>query len=314
MNKVHLLARHEKLMGSPFTIETYVPDARPDREVEFFISLAFGEIRRIEDLLTDFRDSPFNDINKMAGIRPVRVCREIFDLVQLSLQFSRESEGAFDISYASVGHLWRAGMKTGLPPSEDQIVEAKRHVNFRKIQMDEDRMEIFLPHQAMRIGFGGIGKGYAVDRAFQVLRTCGLTNFFVNGAGDIRVQSEEKAPRPWRIAVRNPLSDNPLASMACLQIKNGAIATSGDYERFFECRGKKYHHVLDGRSGEITQEVSSATVLCQNTLDADVYATIAMVLGPQKGLEFLNQKKEVSGFLVTPEGKTGMTNSLKLPL
>ena len=204
-------------------------------------------------------------------------------------------------------------MRSGIPPSPDQIAQAKCYVNFRMIQMDEERMEIFLPHREMRIGLGGIGKGYAVDRAFHVLQICGLTNFFVNGAGDIRVHSTDEAPRPWRIAVRNPFSDNRSAAMGCLQIKNGAVATSGDYERFFEHRGKRHHHVLDGRNGEITRDVASAPILAGNTLTADVYATIVMVLGPQKGLEFLNRRRDISGFLVTSSGKTETTNNLKSP-
>lgn len=310
MEPADLLQRQCILMGSPFSIQAYVPRHGPRKPVDAWIQLAFGEIARIEDLLTDFRPSPFNAINDMAGIRPVRVCSEIFDILELSLQISRDSEGAFDISYASIGRLWREAVKTGVHPSPEDLERAKRFVDFRKIEMDPVTQEVFLPHQEMKIGLGGIGKGYAVDQAFHFLRRLGLENFAVNGAGDIHVHSSASAPRPWRIGIRNPFAEKDVA-MGQLQIRHGAVATSGDYERFFRHRGKKYHHVVDGRTGEITRGVTSVTIMAASTVTADVCATTAMVLGPEEGLKFLERKRGLSGFLVTTAGAVLKTKNLK---
>lgn len=312
MAKMELIQKQRWLMGSPFTIQVYAPLDTKQELILQWIELAFAEISRIEDLLTDFRASPFNDINAMAGIRPVKVNREIFNILELSLQISRDSDGAFDISYASVGHLWRKASNAGIPPSQEALNRAKSFVDFRKIEMNPLTQEVFLPQSEMKIGLGGIGKGYAVDQAFHLLRHLGLDNFDVNGAGDIHVHSSPAAPRPWRIGIRNPLAEKNIA-MGQLQIQNGAVATSGDYERFFRHRGIKYHHVLDGRTGDITQGVTSVTVMATSTVTADVCATTAMALGPQKGIEFLERKRGVSGFLVTTDGKVHKTQNLKEP-
>jgi len=310
MEPADLVQQQCTLMGSPFTIQAYVPRHGPRRPVAEWMRLAFGEIARIEDLLTDFRPSPFNEINAMAGIRPVKVCREIFDILERSLQISRDSDGAFDISYASVGLLWREAAKSGRPPSREALDRAKRFVDFRKIEMNPDTREVFLPHPEMKIGLGGIGKGYAVDQAFQLLRNFGLENFVVNGAGDIHAHASASAPRPWRIGIRNPFAERDVA-MGHLQIRSGAVATSGDYERFFRHRGKKYHHVVDGRTGEITKKVSSVTIMASTTMTADVCATTAMALGPEEGLKFLERRRGLSGFLVTGDGAVLKTKNLK---
>ncbi|MBI2340489.1 MAG: FAD:protein FMN transferase [Deltaproteobacteria bacterium] len=309
MEPAELIRKECALMGSPFTIRAYASPHIPLRLIHQWIELAFGEIARIEDLLTDFRPSPLNEINRMAGIRPVKVCREIFDLLELCLQISRDSDGAFDISYASVGLVWREAMKTGVPPAREEIDRAKQFVDFRKIGMNPETREVFLPHQEMKIGLGGIGKGYAVDRAFHLLKGLGVENFAVNGAGDIRVHSSPLAPRPWRIGIRNPFAERD-AAMGGLLLQNGAVATSGDYERFFRHRGKSYHHVLDGRTGEITRGISSVTIMAASTVTADVCATTAMALGPDEGLKFLENKRGLSGFLVTADGSVIRTENL----
>jgi thiamine biosynthesis lipoprotein len=297
-------------MGCPWTIQAYVPLWRSSEEVERLIRLAFAEVSRIESLMTDFRDSPFNEINRMAGIQPVKVCQEIMNVVTIAMSFSRDSDGAFDLSYASLGHLWRDAMRRGIPLSYEVIQRAKTFVNYRKIEIDKERDTIFLPSPEMRIGLGGIGKGYAVDRAYEFLRKCGLENFFVNGAGDIRVHSNESAPRPWKIGVRNPFAARDVA-LGFVEVRNGAVATSGDYERCFRHEGQKFHHVLDGRSGEITQAISSVTLFAKSAVTADVCATTAMVLGPIEGIAFLNRRRDVSGFLVDQEGKIYKTSTLK---
>ncbi|MBF0493459.1 MAG: FAD:protein FMN transferase [Deltaproteobacteria bacterium] len=304
MDEPRVFARQATLMGSPFEIKIDLSSSEDEQFAETCFAEAFAEIRRIEDLLTDFRESPFNAINVQAGLRPVAVTREIFDLIQLALGFSEESGGAFDISYASVGQLWREAMRSGIPPSQTQINQAKKQINFRKIQCDQERCEIFLPHPDMKLGLGGIGKGYAVDRAYQVLKAFELKRFMVNGAGDIRVFSEGEGAPPWNIGVRNPFSKDPFSAVAGFSMKTGSIASSGDYERYLDHQGKRYHHVLDGRSGEVTQGVASATVFADDALTADVCATILMVLGPQEASDFLNKKEGVSGLLINSSGES----------
>jgi len=299
----------QALMGSPFTIEAYVAADYDKNMLEKMVRLAFGEVARLEDLMTDFRASPVTEINKMAGIKPVAVSQELFEIISQSIKFSAQTGGAFDITYASVGHLWREAMKLGTPPTPCEIEAAKKLIGYEKVLLNVDTHEVFLPEQGMKIGLGGIGKGYAVDRAFELLRNLGLKNFYINGAGDIHTHSLSEAPRPWRIGIRNPLAPKDQA-MGYLKIANGAVATSGDYERFFRHNNKKYHHVINARNGEITDDVCSATVLASSTLVADVYATTSMAMGSLEGIKFLNSQPGISGFLVNRKGKVIKTESL----
>lgn len=308
--KTSLIQSQAFLMGSPFSILVYPPEDQDPEFVRSLIGLAFGEVRRIEDLLTDFRASSFNRINEMAGIAPVEVSPEIWSVLETAMRTSRDSNGAFDISYASVGHLWREAARRGEPPPPDQLQRARRWVDYRKIHMDPEKRTVFLPHSEMRIGLGGIGKGYAVDRAYEFLRSSGLENLCVNGAGDIRVHTASDAPRPWRVGVRNPLAERD-TPMGLVELGHGAIATSGDYERFFRYRGEKYHHVFDGRTGDLTEDVVSVTVVAPMATTADLCATTTMALGPEEGIRFLNRRGNVSGFLVTKGGEIRTSSNWK---
>ena len=291
-----------KLMGSPFTFQAYPAAGFEEDEIKACMNLAFAEVSRIEDLLTDFRASPFNKINEMAGLSPVEVDEEVFELISQCMRIAKDSDGAFDISYATVGHLWREAKKKGMPPSERDVANLMEWVDYKRIEIDAAKRSVYLPHPKMRVGLGGIGKGYAVDRAYEMLLKMGMENFFINGAGDIRVHTNKTAKRPWRVAIRNPMAEKNVP-MGMIQMRQGSIATSGDYERFFRYEGKSFHHVLNTQTGMPTDEVVSATVLAPYAILCDVYATTAMSLGAEQGIAFLNRRARTTGFLVTKAGK-----------
>ena len=302
MSTAIALQKKATIMNSPFSIQAYFQDSERKAEFENLVTLAFAEVRRIEDLLTDFRDSPFNQINKNAGLKPTQVSHEIFRLIEYAIEISQESAGAFDISFASVGQLWRQAKITGVVPAAHELERMKPWVNYKLIEMNPQTREVYLPHPDMRIGLGGVGKGYAVDQAFAMLIQGGLRNVMVNGAGDIRVASAADAIRPWKIAVRNPFAGRDTA-MGYFPLSKGAVATSGDYERYFCLGDKKYHHVFDARSKEFTERVASVTLIAETALIADLYATTVMALGPEEGLAFLNRRKHVYGFVMTQDGQ-----------
>lgn len=230
------------------------------------------------------------------------VSHEIFKLIEYALEISRDSNGAFDISFASVGQLWRIAKATGVVPTAEDLQRVKPWVDYRLIQMNPITREVYLPHADMRIGLGGVGKGYAVDQAFSLLVHGGLQNVMVNGAGDIRMASAADALRPWKVSVRNPFADRQSA-MGFFPMRQGAVATSGDYERYFCLGDKKYHHVFDARSKEFTERIASVTLIAETTLIADLYATTVMALGPEEGMAFLNRRKNVYGFIMTQDGQ-----------
>lgn len=297
-------------MGSPFEITAW--PGGPAGSAETAILTAYAEIARVEDLITDWRDSPLERLNAAAGGPPVKVSEELFDLVEFALGVCRDSGGAFDITYASVGLLWREAFRTAVPPSDREIDAALRTVGHAKVETDRAKGTIRLAEKGMRIGLGSIGKGYGVDRAARVMLDLGMKNFFVNGAGDIRVASAPGAPRPWRIAVKNPFAPDGRAA-GMMELRSGGVATSGDYERYFTHGGKKYHHIIDARTGRVRSDIASVTVTASTAALANAYATSVMALGPEEGAAFLRRRRDASGFIISASGETTSCNIKTAP-
>ena len=286
-------------MGSPFEITAY--PGGPSGAAETAVRTAYAELERVEALLTDFRDSPLNALNAAAGGPPVGVAPELFSLVEFALGICGESGGAFDITFSAVGMLWREAFRTGVPPAPEEIERARLLVDHSKVELDRSACTIRLPQRGMRIGLGSIGKGYGVDRAYRVLKDLGLENFCVNGAGDLRVASSPGAPRPWRVAVKNPFAADDRAA-GFMDLRGGALVTSGDYARYFVHRGTKYLHIIDARTGQVRSDVASVTVLASTAALANAYTISAMALGPEEGAAFLRRRREASGIIITSSG------------
>ena len=292
------------LMGSPFTITAYPGGGRrtaPEQEILAAINTAYAELSVVEDLLTDFRDSPLNRVNAAAGGPPVKVPAELFGLIDFALGVCRDSGGAFDITFSAVGMLWREAFRTGIPPSDEAIARAMRFVDHSKVELDPATCSLRLPVAGMRIGLGSIGKGYGVDRAYRVLKDLGLENFLVNGAGDIRLSSSPEAPRPWRVAIKNPFAPDERAA-GFLDLRGGAVVTSGDYEKYFIHRGRKYHHIIDARTGRVRDDIASVTVTASTAALANAYTISAMALGPEEGAAFLRRRRDASGVIIASSG------------
>ena len=277
-----MISVQEKHLGGPFTLTLIPPSGVSERTARQVIEMAFHEVRRIENLLTDFRPSPLVELNQQARRGQAKVGPELFQLIAYALDVSRDSQGAFDITYASVGHLWREAFSTQVMPDPEKLREAHESVGFQGVVLDQARQEIRFAHPRMKIGLGGVGKGYAVDSAYALIKRMGFENFMVNGAGDIRVSSSPLAPRAWRVGIKNPFSPQDLGA-GMLQIANGAVATSGDYERFMVVNGTRFHHVIDARTGACRDDLRSVSVLAPTALQADVYATATMALGVNEG-------------------------------
>jgi thiamine biosynthesis lipoprotein len=289
-------------MGSPFVISAYPAGSRlGGAALEAAILTAYAELERVEALLTDFRDSPLTALNAVAGGPPVKVPPELFDVVDFALRVCREAGGAFDITFAAAGALWREAFRTGVPPAGGALERALRLVGHDRVQLDRAACTIRLPEKGMRIGLGSIGKGYGVDRAFGVMRDLGVESFFVNGAGDIRLSAGACAPRPWRVAIRNPFASDGRAA-GFLDVRGGAVVTSGGYERFFVHRGKKYHHIIDARTGAVRDDVASVTVLASTAMLANAYTISAMALGAADGPGFLRRRRDAGGVMITASG------------
>ena len=273
---------------------------------------AIQEVSRIEDLLTTFRDtSQTNEINRYAGLKPVKVDKEVFDLIYRSLRISELTQGAFDISYGSIDKsLWNFDMHMTSLPDKETAKRTVRLINYRNILMDAKASTVFLKEKGMRIGFGGIGKGYAADKAKMVLQQKGVTSGVVNAAGDLITWGVQPNGQPWTVGIADPNARHHPFSY--FNISNMAVATSGNYEKYAVIDGKKYSHTIDPKTGYPVSGIKSVTIICPNAELADALATPVMVMGIRVGLDMINQLRNVACIIIDDHDKLYNSDNIKL--
>lgn len=262
------------------------------------IDLGIAEVSRIEKLLTTFDDaSQTNQVNAHAGIMPVKVDQEVFDLIERSNRISSITQGAFDITYGSIDRsLWNFDRNMKTLPDVKTAKETVRLIDFRKVILDRQQHTVFLAEKGMRIGFGGIGKGYAADRAKRVMRTAGATSGIVNAAGDLTVWGHQPNGNKWTVGIADPnKKDMPFASV---QLTDTSIATSGTYEKYVLIDGVRYSHTIDPQTGYPVHGIKSVTILCSSAELADAMATPVMVMGVKAGLHLVNQLRDIACIII----------------
>jgi thiamine biosynthesis lipoprotein len=298
-----------RLMGNRFEIT--VIDGNEEKAL-YLIDLAVQEIRRIEQLLTTFNDdSQTNQINKNAGIQPVQVNQEVFDLVERSVRLSHLTQGAFDLTYGSLDkRFWNFDQQMTSLPDAATAKEKVRLINFRNIIMDRSRHTIFLKEKGMRIGFGGIGKGYAAEKAKQLLQQQGVKSGIVNAAGDLTTWGYQPDGKPWTIGIAAP--DASRHPFSYLQISNRAVATSGNYEKYVWINGKKYSHTINPKTGYPVHGIKSVTIISPNAEIADAMTTPVMIMGKQVGLDLVNQVKGLACIIIDDHDKLYTSHNIKL--
>jgi len=296
------------LMGTAFEIT-----AVSDNEALAIKSIdaAIAEIQRIERLISSWNsNSQTSVINKNAGIKPVSVDKELFDLITRSLKVSKLTEGAFDVSYAAVDKIWKFdGSMTKLPSDED-VRSSISLINFENILLNEDESTVFLKKEGMKIGFGGIGKGYAANKAMKLMKEMGITGGVVNASGDLITWGKQENGGDWRIGISDPKSPDNV--MAWLVVGDMAVITSGNYEKFFMNKGKRYAHIIDPRTGYPTTGIKSVTIVCPDAELGDALATSVFVLGELDGMSLINTLKGIEGLVITDDDRLISSNNLKL--
>lgn len=291
-----------QVMGGEFQFSCFPQTFLSKEDVYHLFDEAFLEVKRIEEKFTDFRPSFFNRINESAGINPVPVDEETLFLIAESLKVSNRSQGVFDISFASIGHLWRLHKDKKQVLDQRTIEEQLKFINYKLIEVNDADKTVYLPHKEMKIGLGGIGKGYAVDQVYRLFLKKGLSNFYINGSGDIRVHSRVDAPRKWRIGIRNPLSKDPKKSVGVVQMDSGAIASSGGYIHNID--GDRFNnHIINPKTGTSARDVIASTVIAEDALTADTTATVLMNLRILDALDYLNEHQLI-GLVFCSEGKS----------
>jgi thiamine biosynthesis lipoprotein len=300
------MARDEAIMGTRITVQLRADDAAKGSAA---IDAVMAEMRRIDTLMSHYKpDSELSQINLHAAEAPVQVDRELFDLLKLSLHFSEITEGAFDITYAGVGHLY--DYRRHIRPTEAEIQAALPTVNWRNLILDPDKLTVKFAMPGMRIDVGGIGKGYAVDRCIGILQSMGITHALVTAGGDSRIIGDRDG-RPWVVGIRHP--DDPNKVVTRLPLVDTAMSTSGDYYRFFDEGGVRYHHIIDPHTGHSASRVRSATILGPTATETDGLSKTAFVLGAEKTLELINRMPKFDAIFITPDGRVLYSHGLEPP-
>jgi FAD:protein FMN transferase len=298
-----------RLMGNRFEISVISEDA--DFAVTC-IEAAIKEIQRIEKLLTTFNEeSDTNRINAGAGIEPVKVEREVADLIVRSLKISHITQGSFDITYGSIDkRLWNFDVNMKSLPDPETAKRSVRLINYKNVIVDEKESTVFLKEKGMRIGFGGIGKGYAAEKAKKLLQEMGIQSGIVNAAGDLTAWGVQPNGLPWTIGIADPDVKNHIFSS--LNISNMAVATSGNYEKYAMIDGRKYSHTIDPRTGLPVSGIKSVTIITQSAELADALATPVMVMGIHAGLHLINQLPNTSCVVIDDNNKLYTSSNIKL--
>ncbi|WP_333853063.1 FAD:protein FMN transferase [Epilithonimonas sp.] len=301
--------RPQKLMGNAFEI-TVVSDN--ENLANQHIDAAIDEIRRIERLLTTFNDeSQTHLINKNAGIKPVNVDGEIFGLFERSLRISKITDGYFDISYGGIDKsFWNFDRQMQQLPDPELIKKHLKLVNYHNIILDHHNQTVFLKERGMRIGFGGIGKGYAAEMAKRLLQNRDVESGIVNASGDLTAWGNQADGKPWTVGIADP--DNAGKPFSYLNITDMAVATSGNYEKFVIINGKKYSHTINPKTGMPVSGVKSVTIFCPNAEIADAMATPVSIMGIDASLNMVNQINHLECIIIDDQDNIYSSQNINL--
>ena len=295
-------------MGSRFEITIVAKDKTTALA---HIDTAVAEITRIENLISDWiPETQVSEINRNAGIAPVKVDRELLELTQRAIHYSKLTDGAFDISFAAADKIWKFDGTMETLPSEETIRESVKKIGYKNIVIDTVQSTIFLKLPGMKIGFGSIGKGYAADKTKELLVSKGVAAGIINASGDMNTWGKDPNGKAWTVGITNPLKKDKILSV--FPISDLAVVTSGNYEKFVMIGGKRYAHIIDPRTGWPASGISSVTVFAENAEMANGLSTAIVVLGKDAGLKMMEQFPLVRVIIIDDNGKVFHSKNIKV--
>ena len=284
------------IMGTRITVELWSEDKE---KAESAIDAVLDEMRHIDESMSTYKPtSEVSLVNAQAADGPMHISKELFDLLVSANQYSVLTEGAFDITYASVGYMY--DFRKHVRPNEEQIGKALPAVNYRHVLLDPKNQTVQFSQKGVRIDLGGIAKGYSVDCAIDVLKARGFTRAYVSAGGDSRIIGD-RFGKPWMVGIRDPRKGEGEV-ITRIPLADAAISTSGDYERFFDEGGVRYHHIIDPHTGHSASKVRSATVIGPYATRTDGLSKTAFVLGPEKAMEIYNRLDDIDAIIVKLDG------------
>lgn len=310
--------REDFVMNTLIQVRVFAPEAELGQKAGQEV---LDEFTRIDHLTDRFAEKNLSDpeisdvyrINQNAGIRPVPVSKDTLTMLERGSYFSTMCSGAFDVTVGPLMNLWGFGQAQYHVPSTEELKSGLELVGYQQVVVDKTRKTVFLPEKGMEIDLGGIAKGYATDKAVQKLRQMGIESALINAGGSVYALGSKPDGEPWLVGIQDPRDEKNL--VACLRIKDTAVVTSGDYERYFTRDGVCYHHILDPATGQPARSIMSSTIVAPSAADADVLSTALFVLGSGPGMELVNKISATDAVLVDDLGNItfseGLSNQIK---
>lgn len=290
--------RRLMLLASPFEVTVVAKDTVA---ANVYIDMAIAEVKRIENQVSDWiPTTQVSLINKNAGLQPVKVDDEVYGLIERAMKVAQVTDGAFDISYASMDKIWKFDGSMKEMPSAEAIKKSVERIGYKKVIMDPVAKTVYLKDAGMKIGLGGIAQGYIADMIKDLLFSKGCISGIVNVSGDINAWGRQPDGKPWTVAIVNPMNKNKV--FATFPLEDSAVETSGSYEKYVTFNGKRYSHIIDPRTGYPAQGVVSVSVFAKRTEIADALATGVFVMGIEAGLNMIDQMKGIGCIIVDDKG------------
>lgn len=301
-----------RAMGTHLAYAAFTTPAVGEDGVRALFDAATAEIVRLEKLMTTWDpNSEVSQINTAAGKRPVVVGQETFDVIAESIHASQISDGAFDITFQTLHGLWKFDEDLDPhPPTPEQVQGSLKYLGYRHVKLDPGARSVYLDEPHVRIGLGGIAKGYAVDRASKVLSDGGLTSFFVQAGGDLYTRGVKDNGRPWESGIRDPRGPEG-DFFAVMPVSDHAFSTAGDYERFYIVGGRRYHHIIDPHTGYPATASRSVTIWAPNAFIADEIDDAVFILGPERGLALVESLDGVGAVIVDAHSRVWTSKRLQ---
>jgi thiamine biosynthesis lipoprotein len=301
------VTREEAIMGTRIAVELWAEDRGTG---DSHIDKVMAEMHRIDALMSTYKStSQVSLVNASAARKPVQVDADLFELLQTALEYSRLTEGAFDITYASVGYLY--DFKKHVKPTEQQIKAALPAVNYRHVVLNTKGRTVKFTQPGVRIDLGGIAKGWAVDQGIAILQKAGVQHAMVTAGGDTRIIGD-RFGHPWVVGIRDPRDRDKV--IVRMPLVDSALSTSGDYERYFEADGVRYHHIISPSTGHPASEVRSVTIIAPTATRTDGLSKTIFVLGIDKGMKILDKLVDVDAIAIDKNGQIYYSKGLEAPL
>jgi thiamine biosynthesis lipoprotein len=294
---------NQGIMGTNIHVELWSESVQQGKDAT---QAVMAEMQRINQLMSPYiESSELSQLNSRGSISAVPVSKELFELISLSVELAKETDGAFDITFASVGYLYN--YRENQKPKQGQIDNLLQAINYRHIKFNVDEYSIFFAHPNVKIDLGGIAKGHAVDSSIGILKQRGIKYALVTAGGDTRLLGD-RLGKPWMVGIRDPRNKDKQAVV--LPLADTGLSTSGDYERYFEQDGKRFHHILSPQTGTSANAVQSVSIIGQRSTLNDALSTAVFVLGVQKGMDLLNRTPGYDAIIVDNQRKMHYSNAL----